>query len=454
MIDLQKEIRDALPGELEAPAILSDAQGGLPSCFDVSGLCVASMGVACAEVAGLFGHGGDQSLHMDRALASRWFGMTIRPQGWELPPQWDDIAGLYRTADEGWIRLHTNAPQHRLAALRVLQCPGERVAVEDAVRGRAATELETAIVEEGGCAAQFRSLLDWQEHDQGKAVQRESLIAWTFLEKPEVSRRPARERLPLRGIRVLDCTRVLAGPVCTRFLAGYGADVLRIDPPGWREDNVVPEVTLGKRTATLNLRTREGRERFLELLRDADVFVHGYRTGALESLALGDGERRTANPLLIDVGLNAYGWTGPWRGRRGYDSLVQMSCGIAHAGMEKARSDKPEPLPVQALDHATGYLMAASVVRALRLREQTGTIASARLSLARTAMLLAATLGENPPPPLATESDADLMPQTEETDWGPARRLKFPLSNPELTPSWSIPAGELHKQEPRWLWSG
>ena len=454
MIDLQAEIRAALFGDLGAPAVRSSAEGGLSSCFDVSGLCVASIGVACAEVAGLCGRGADQSLQVDRTLASRWFGMTIRPQGWELPPLWDDIAGLYRTADESWIRLHTNAPQHRLAALRVLQCPGERSAVEDAVRDRNATELETAIVEEGGCAAEFRSLRDWQAHDQGKAVQREPLITWTVLEQPGMQRRSLSERLPLHGTRVLDCTRVLAGPVCTRFLAGYGAEVLRIDPPGWREDNVVPEVTLGKRTATLDLKSREGRKRFLELLRDADVFVHGYRPDALESLGLGDGERRIANPRLIDVGLNAYGWTGPWRGRRGYDSLVQMSCGIAYAGMENAGSDKPEPLPVQALDHATGYLMAASVVRALRLREQVGAVGSARLSLARTAMLLAATLGEEPSPPLAAESDADLMPQTEETDWGPARRLKFPLSNPEFTPSWSIPAGELHKHEPRWQWSG
>ena len=129
----------------------------------------------------------------------------------------------------------------------------------------------------------------------------------------------------------------------------------------------------------------------------------------------------------MDVSLNAYGWTGPWAGRRGFDSLVQMSCGIAAEGMARAGADKPVPLPVQALDHATGYLMAAAVLRALRLRRASGASMSARLSLARTAALLTGAGARALQGAAVTANDADLSPDPEATDWGPARRLAFPV---------------------------
>jgi crotonobetainyl-CoA:carnitine CoA-transferase CaiB-like acyl-CoA transferase len=178
---------------------------------------------------------------------------------------------------------------------------------------------------------------------------------------------------------VLDLTRVLAGPVATRFLAGYGADVLRIDPPGWNEPGVIPEVTLGKRCARLDLTQAADRATFETLLAEADVLVHGYRPAALERLGYSEAYRRQRNPSLIDVALDAYGWTGPLAGRRGFDSLVQMSCGIADHGMRRQGAGKPVPLPVQALDHATGYLIAAAVVRALIARLSDGRVQQARL---------------------------------------------------------------------------
>src|SRR5690606_14976535 len=153
----------------------------------------------------------------------------------------------------------------------------------------------------------------------------------------------------LAGIRVLDLTRILSGPIATRFLAGYGADVLRIDPIDWDEPAVAPDVTLGKRRARLDLRSPEGKATFEHLLQQADVLVHGYRSDALEKLGLGETRRRELNPGLVDVCLDAYGWTGDWRARRGFDSLVQMSSGIAHAGMTLLNKPIPTPLPVQAL---------------------------------------------------------------------------------------------------------
>ncbi|RIJ43981.1 acyl-CoA transferase, partial [Clavibacter lycopersici] len=174
-----------------------------------------------------------------------------------------------------------------------------------------------------------------------------------------------RAEAPLAGIRVLDLTRVIAGPACTQALAALGADVLRVDPPDWNEPAVLPLVMAGKRSARLDARMSDGRARLAELLAGADVLVHGYRPGALDALGFPPDERERIRPGLIDVSIDAYGWTGPWAGRRGFDSIVQSATGIAHAGMAAAGADRPVPLPVQALDWGTGHLAAASAVAGL-----------------------------------------------------------------------------------------
>lgn len=412
----------------------------LPSCFAVSDLAVSSVVAAAKELAAL---SGAREVTLDRRLTLLWFGMTLRPMGWELTAAWDPVAGDYRTSD-GWIRLHTNAPHHRDAAMGVLGCEADRAAVAEAVCGWTGTELEDAIIAAGGAAAAMRSLADWAAHPQGRAVAAEPLIAWR---EAEAQGGP----FALRGLRVLDLTRVLAGPVATRFPAGFGAEVLRIDPPWWNEPGVEPEVTLGKRRAGLDLTQTEDRRSFEALLSRADVLVHGYRPGALEGLGYDEARLRSLAPRLIDVSLDAYGWTGPWAGRRGFDSLLQMSCGIAAEGMRRAGTDRPVPLPVQALDHATGYLMAAAVLRALRIRERTGRTLSARLSLARTAALLTSAGAREFSGARSDETVEDLAPETEATAWGPARRLRFPLRIDGQGPQWQSPAGLLRVDEPQWL---
>jgi CoA-transferase family III len=424
----------------------------LPSCFPVTDLATASIGAAGLALADLLADSGDMlgPVIVDRHLASAWFAYSLSPQGWSLPAPWDLVAGDYRTVD-GWIRLHTNAPHHRDAALRVLGCAGEREAVAAAVSGWAGEALESAVVAAGGCAAQMRSQAAWRAHPQGQAVAGELLIALTRARafagrawRPD----PAR---PLLGIRVLDLTRVLAGPVATRFLAGLGADVLRIDPPDWDEPGVVPDVTLGKHCARLNLRDGEERRLFEKLLADADIIVHGYRPGALERLSLGEADRRVLNSGLIDVSLCAWGWTGPWHGRRGFDSLVQMSSGIAKAGMGWKGADRPVPLPVQALDHATGYLMAAAAIRGLtlRLREQRGIVA--HLSLARTATALVGSGEQAPSPIFAGFGEADYAEEIERTPWGAARRLRSPVTVGEVALHWDRPASELGSAQAQWM---
>jgi crotonobetainyl-CoA:carnitine CoA-transferase CaiB-like acyl-CoA transferase len=238
--------------------------------------------------------------------------------------------------------------------------------------------------------------------------------------------------------KVLDLTRVIAGPVATRFLAGLGADVLRIDPPDWNEPAVSPEMTLGKRSARANFHDAGGIRKLGLLIAEADVIVHGYRADALERLGLGDDAIRELNPGIVDVAIDAYGWSGPWRNRRGFDSLVQMSSGIAFG-------DPPSPLPVQALDHATGYLAAAAVIEGLRRRRETGQGSTARLSLARTALALPLAVVE---PRLSSLSRHETHPQ--ETPWGPAELLASPLTIDGRLLHWDKPPRDLGADKPVW----
>jgi crotonobetainyl-CoA:carnitine CoA-transferase CaiB-like acyl-CoA transferase len=212
----------------------------------------------------------------------------------------------------------------------------------------------------------------------------------------------------------------------------------------------VPEVTLGKRCSRLDLHDASDRTTFETLIRTADVFLHGYRPGALEGLGFGPATRYRLSPGLIDVCLDAYGWSGPWAARRGFDSLVQMSAGIAEAGMRRLRADKPVPLPVQALDHATGYLMAAAAIRGITRRLTQGHGTQARLSLARTAMVLIDQQRDETEPQLAPESQTDWSSTIEATEWGDARRVAPPAEVDGAVMSWAHPASSLGSAEPRW----
>ena len=178
--------------------------------------------------------------------------------------------------------------------------------------------------------------------------------------------------------------------------------------------------------------------------------MHGYRPGALSGLGYDPAHLRALASRIIDVRLCAYGWHGSWAARRGFDSLVQMSCGIAHEGMVRSNADRPVPLPVQALDHATGYLMAAAVLRAMCIRNETGRVLTARLSLARTATLLMSDSAREFTGASIAETSEDLSAAKEITSWGPARRLRFPVLVDGKQPRWQIPAGKLRRDPPAW----
>jgi hypothetical protein len=439
------------PGaDLAEPELVITGSGETEDFFPLTELATQSIAAASCALAR---YARQERVVVDRRLASLWFGTSLRPQGWQLPGVWDEFSGNYR-AQDGWIRLHTNAIAHRQSALTVLGYPRDRAETARAVENWSALALQEAVVDAGGVAAVMYSAAQWSVHPQGKMVIGEPLVSWRLITEANANHdHQSNSKRPLSGIKVLDLTRIVAGPVATRFLGGFGASVLRIDPPGWDEIGNIPEMTPGKRCASLDLKSPKGKHELARLLAEADVLVHGYRADALECLGFGEVERRQLNPRLIDVALNAFGWTGPWCNRRGFDSLVQMSSGIAEAGMRLSNIDKPLPLTAQALDHATGYCIAATILNALSHRRDNGQVASARLSLATTAEIL-----KNAQSPdlsigagVAVENFDDKASVVENTEWGPAHRLHFPMKVGKVETWWDTPAVSLHTSAPRFF---
>lgn len=459
-LQLLQTIWDAAKGDKSLTSrVVFTGQGHLPSFFSVTDLAAASMGAASLAAASLAdaldiaaGHfrRDPGPLQVDRRLASFWFGTTLRPEGWKFP-RLNEVPAADYLAQDGWLRLHTNASHHLAAALKVLGTEASTEAMARAVSTWKRDELAECVIAEGGCAATMLSAGQWQEHAQGQSVSREPLIDWFEGEQGAAGGWNHDPAQPLRGLKILDMTRVLAGPAASRMLAGLGAQVLRLDSPMWDESNA-PEMSLGKRCALLDLRQPEQRAHWVKLLSEADVLVHGYRSDALARMGLDAQARQRIRPGLVDVSLDAYGFAGPWANRRGFDSLVQMSIGIAQLGQEYSQRSRPFPLPVQALDHATGYLLATAVLRGLEKRIQTGQGSIARSSLARTGMLLLTTLDRSglERPALLPETPQDLSESVEHTAWGQGRRIKWPVSIAGIHTSWSIGAGPLKRDQARW----
>lgn len=428
--------------------LLGDA-GGLPSPFHVGSFataCVAVATLAASELHAARTERPARAAIVDRchaALAFRSERYARRLD--EAPiPVWDPLSGDYPTRS-GIVRLHTNYEHHRAAVVRALGVAETREAVRSRLQELDAEDVEARVVAEGGAAAKLRTRDEWRAHEQGRAVSQEPLAFVRRSGVADVFPREKEPERPLSGLRVLDLTRVVAGPVCTRVLASHGADVLRIDPPGFAEvPALLADTTGGKRRAALDLKSPDGRARFLSLLAEADLFVHGLRSDALSRLGLAPEVLEEVNPRLSVVTHDAYGFTGPWCARRGFDSLVQMSVGIAARGRDVYGGDLPVPLPAQALDHGTGYLLAAAACRALARRLRDGSVTTVRLSLARTAELLVS-LGDDGDPH-APELPADAAaPYLERvcSAFGEVERLRCPGVVEGLTSELRVPPGPL-----------
>ncbi|WP_037571087.1 CoA transferase [Phaeacidiphilus oryzae] len=397
----------------------------------VAGVAAAAAALAGAEYLFPFGV---PELVLDPAAVATAFGSErhLRLEG-ERVVGFAPLSKFWPAAD-GWVRTHANYPHHQQRLLKALGTDAEGLG--SAIAGRPAAEVEEMVCDGGGLAFAVRTEAEWAAHPQGRAVAAEPLVSLEAV--PGAA--PERPVEAGRSFRVLDLTRTIAGPVAGRTLSFLGADVLRVDSPQLAE---IPEQHLdtgwGKRSTLLDLAARSDREVFEELLIGADVVLIGYRPGALDRFGLSPEELAARHPGVVVGTLAAWGRTGPWAGRRGFDSLVQAATGIAlltGAGEE----GRPGALPVQALDHASGYLLAAAVLRGLVRRRAEGGSQHASVTLAGTAnWLLGAERSAAPAGPL------DPAPYLAEADTA-AGRLRYAL------PPFRLPGGPLTWAEPVHPW--
>lgn len=361
----------------------------LPSSYALGAAALAATG--CAARAAALVHerrGGARqrvALSTEAAVTSFRADRLVRVDGTRPGDVWNAISGFYPTADARFVQLHTNFPHHLRRTLDVLGAPDERERVAAVIATWDAFELENTLARAGACATAARTRSEWLAHDQGAAVSTLPLLDITPLDSVASSRRPDVGEQPLTGVRVLDLTRVIAGPTATRTLAAHGADVLRVSAEHLPEiDALLPDTSIGKRSTFVDLRTNDGAEVFHELLRRADIVVQSYRPGALDALGFGADAVAALSPGIVYVSLSAYSHAGPWRDRRGYDTLVQTASGIALSEAEAFGSSTPRHVPASALDFATGYLAAAAAMLALADRYDDGRSRHVRCSLAQT----------------------------------------------------------------------
>ncbi|WP_406175631.1 CoA transferase [Streptomyces canus] len=401
-------------------------QGRLPA-QQLARTCVVECALAAAELGALrAGLAEVPTVRVDDgAVATAFLSERHLLINGRRPVNFAPLSRFWRTAD-GWVRTHANYPHHRARLLQALGVPEDPAAVEAALAERSALDVEDAVYAAGGLAVALRSPEEWAVHPQAAEVAKRPLVERGRLDTARArafAKVGASPLLPAAGLRVLDLTRVLAGPVATRTLALLGADVLRLDAPQLPElPDQHADTGFGKRSATLDLAA--DRQTFEELLAAADVVVTGYRPGALDRFGLSPEALAERRPGVVVAQLSAWGGYGPWRERRGFDSLVQAATGIA---VLEGSPDRPGALPAQALDHGTGYLLAAAVLRALTEQSHEGGSRFVRLALARTAQWLTDGVGGNAGADAVSESYDGPEPWLAETD-SALGRLRYALS--------------------------
>ncbi len=374
---------------------LTGEDPALPSSFAVGSAAQASLGSAALAAAqiGLQRNGLRQQVRVDMRRAALECTGRFEVDG-RAPELWDKISGLFACGDGRWVRIHANFAHHRDGVLRLLGLPlgpgTPRDKVAAALRERSAFEFETEATAAGLVVAAVRSFAEWDAHAQSAAIASQPLVAIEKIGDAAPLAWPAlpREAGPLRGLRVLDLTRVLAGPIGGRTLAAYGADVMLVNAPHLPNIEAIVDTSRGKLSALADLREPAGRDGLRSLLREAHAFVQGYRPGALASHGFAPADLAAVRPGIVAVSLSAYGATGPWAGKRGFDSLVQSATGFNDAEARATGAAQPQALPVQIIDVATGFLIAFGTQAALLRQQAEGGSWHVRVSLARTGLWL------------------------------------------------------------------
>lgn len=381
-----------MPDEAMDYIDLSGGEPALPSSFAVGVAAQASMAAAALAAAELWHLRGGrrQRVAVDMLHAAHECRSYFTLDG-VAPDVHDKLTGVYRCGDGGWVRIHANFAHHRDGALALLGLPAGaatgREQVEQALSKWRALDFEDRAAEAGLVVSAMRTFEQWDRHPQGLALAGQPPVTIERIghADPRPLPRYGHDARPLKDIRVLDLTRIIAGPVCGRALAAYGADVMLINSPRLPNIDTIAETSRGKLSVHADLETADGRIALANLLRSAHIFVQGYRPGAMPSLGFGPEEAARMRPGIVYVSLSAYGNSGPWAGRRGFDSLVQTATGFNHAEGLAAGVCAPRPMPVQILDHASGYLMAYGAQAALARQATEGGSWHVRVSLAQTA---------------------------------------------------------------------
>ena len=463
--------RDALRSILPAvgwPAARADAvafSGGtdpiLPTPFrvgDAGAATLAATGLAAADLWELrSGRRQDIAVDARQATASLRSGHYMKLGDGHVSSARNPIMGVYPTRDGRWSYVHANFPNHRAAALKVLGVPEDRAAVAKAVLNWNALDLEEAIIAARGAGGMVRTHAEWADHPQAAALNALPLMEIVRIGDSPPEPLPEGKR-PLSGVRVLDLTRVLAGPTCARTLAEHGADVMKITGAhlpniGYQEF----DTGHGKLSAHLDLREQKDVETLKGLVREADVFSQGYRPGTLGGRGLSPEELAAIRPGLVYVSLCAFGHTGPWASRRGFDTVVQTVSGITARQAEVVPGKTPGPqfYPVSAIDYCTGYLMAFGAMVALGKRAREGGSWLVRISLAQVGKWIV-DLGEVPADALRgvpeefTAAELDRWSLTSETPAGKLRHLGPVVKLSETPPYWARPSVPLGYHPPVW----
>ena len=460
-------LRTLLPiaGWAEERARAVEITGGtdpiLPTPFrigETSAAALAATGLAVADLWELrTGRRQEVAIDMRQATASLRSGRYMQLDGAPVSTERNTVMGVYPAKNGRWSYLHCNFPNHRAAALRVLGVPEEREAVRQAVAQWDALELEEAIIAAKGAGGMVRTMAEWAQHPQAAAIASLPLLEIIKIGDSPPQPLPDGDR-PLSGVRVLDLTRVLAGPTCARTLAEHGADVLKITAAhlpniGYQEY----DTGHGKLSAQLDLRQPQDLETLRGLIRETDVFSQGYRPGTLGNRGLSPEALAQLRPGIVYVSLSAFSHVGPWASRRGFDTVVQTVSGITSRQGELFPGAAPGPqfYPVSAIDYLTGYLMAFGAMVALARRVRQGGSWLVRISLAQTGRWLVGR-GQVPETELKdvpkefTSTELKRWAMTSDTPVGRLHHLGPVVHLSETPPRWARPSVPLGYHEPVW----
>ena len=433
----------------------------LPTPFRIGETSAAALAVVGLAVSDLWelrtGRRQEIAIDIRQATASLRSGRYMQMDGVPVSTERNTVMGVYPAKDNRWSYLHCNFPNHRAAALNVLGMPEDREAVRKAVAQWDALELEDAIIAANGAGGMVRTMEEWAQHPQAAAVASLPLLEIVKIGDSPPEKLPDGDR-PLSGVRVLDLTRVLAGPTCARTLAEHGADVLKITGPhlpniGYQEY----DTGHGKLSAELDLREQKDLETLRGLVREADVFSQGYRPGTLGERGFSPQALAELRPGIVYVSLSAFSHLGPWASRRGFDTVVQTVSGITSCQGDLFPGDTPGPqfYPVSAIDYLTGYLMAFGALVALVRRAREGGSWLVRISLAQTGHWFVGR-GQVPDAELKnvpkefTTAELERWAMVSDTPVGRLHHLGPVVRLSETPPRWARPAVPLGYNEPVW----